>query len=298
MPTCAAPCGMTSVAERNEDWYRRYTTSPYVRPTYGYTVSPNRRSPQRGTVGGSHSKKYSHQHGFLYGYATTQNNARIAGRFTPDNQEQRRVNADTAAEFQQLVVKNIGASIKRPKVSSGRLLTATADEANAVSGVDYWGVGIPEYLDRSKAKYWRTIEEGTARVWKRSFIGDPLIGAWGYSVTGPHMSERWGEVMRASGKLEGAWQGSTGGKFRPWGKSERRRQALGISRFGGTGSRVHRIPRVGKEIEGMDAYVKAWKQIGGADEMLRRMAWIRQGLARPGVQHLTGPTQSQIRRYR
>lgn len=83
----------------------------------------------------------------------------------------------------------VGARIRnnmvRKSVSTGRLLRVTMDPKNVVSArtsEDQFTVGLGnvEWLDRSIARYWRTIEEGSAATWtKRSFMSLNLQGIWG-----------------------------------------------------------------------------------------------------------------------
>lgn len=63
---------------------------------------------------------------------------------------------------------------KRAKASTGLLVRATVDPRNTRVDPFNVGVGNPEWLDRSMARYWRTFEYGSAAVWKRPFIGTRL----------------------------------------------------------------------------------------------------------------------------
>jgi len=93
-----------------------------------------------------------------------------------------------AKEMQLGVVENVQGSIIRRGVSTGRLLKVTADPKNIRSGPSGFNVGVPSFLDQSQAKYWRTLEEGSAEVWprygKRPMIGRELKGLWGGTIIG------------------------------------------------------------------------------------------------------------------
>lgn len=79
-----------------------------------------------------------------------------------------------AEQAQANVVSNIQGGIRRRSASTGRLLRVTAAAENRYADQFGFGVGVLRYLDKSEAKYWRTIEEGSARVWSRPFIGTQL----------------------------------------------------------------------------------------------------------------------------
>lgn len=83
------------------------------------------------------------------------------------------VNRQIAQELQASVVANIQARILRPGASTNRLVRATAAKSNITVSGDRIGVGNEKWLN-SRALYWRTIEEGSAAVWKRPFIGTQL----------------------------------------------------------------------------------------------------------------------------
>lgn len=73
-------------------------------------------------------------------------------------------------------MKNHIAFGKRPSHSTGRLLRVTLDDKNVIVTKEFVGVGVPTWLDRSQAKYWRTFEEGSAAVWSKPFVGTQLVG--------------------------------------------------------------------------------------------------------------------------
>ena len=85
-----------------------------------------------------------------------------------------RINQELAREVQAAVVANIQARILRRAASTNRLVTVTAAPENATGTFDTIRVGNEDFLNRSIAKYWRTIEEGSADVWGRPFVGTQL----------------------------------------------------------------------------------------------------------------------------
>lgn len=94
-------------------------------------------------------------------------------------QDQIRINTQYADVIQAAVVERMQRRIsggKRASASTGRLVNVTASSRNRRVERFYVGVGLPDYLDKSEAKYWRTFEEGSKGLWKRPFIGTKLFG--------------------------------------------------------------------------------------------------------------------------
>lgn len=99
-----------------------------------------------------------------------------------------------ALELSELTVKTMHAGLYRPRVSSGRLAAALADPQNRYSDAFGFGVGNPEWLDRSQAKYWRQIDQGFKGHRGRQIFGvfgDTLIGGGPNSrgVAGPEFRQ-------------------------------------------------------------------------------------------------------------
>lgn len=112
----------------------------------------------------------------------------MRGGSTEFRQALRDANWQMALEMQGDVVDHMRGQIRRRNVSSGRLLTATADRRNIEATEFHYAVGREEYLNKSIAKYWRTIEEGSQVVWadvaggRPSIVGMELRGLWGGSI--------------------------------------------------------------------------------------------------------------------
>lgn len=93
---------------------------------------------------------------------------------------------------QSYVTRFISNNLVRRGVSTGRLLRATADPKNVYASAFYIGVGNPSFLDRSMAKYWRTIEEGSAATWKkRAFTSLELVGVFGETMAGRYAGPKF-----------------------------------------------------------------------------------------------------------
>lgn len=121
--------------------------------------------------------------GFYVNIATPTPPKDERGRLAIAQKELYARNRELALNMQQQVAQVIDRKILRQSVKSGRLVTATLDPKNRTYGRDHVGVGNEAFLDRSIAKYWRTIEEGSAATWtKRSFLSLELQGIWGMNV--------------------------------------------------------------------------------------------------------------------
>jgi len=79
---------------------------------------------------------------------------------------------------------------KRAAASSKRLERTSVSRENTVVTKEFVGIGRPDWLDRSNAKYWRTFEEGSAAVWRHPFVGTFLFpkGRVPYPQPGGHGS--------------------------------------------------------------------------------------------------------------
>lgn len=108
------------------------------------------------------------------------------GHFVSEAQKQLyQQNRQLAIDLQGEIGRRIQNSIQRKAVSTGRLVRVTMDPKNRTSDRYFMSVGNEAFLDRSMAKYWRTIEEGSAATWtKRKFTTLPLQGFWGTNLGG------------------------------------------------------------------------------------------------------------------
>lgn len=168
----------------------------------------------------------------------------VEGKFTSAGQKELAAeNRRIATVTQAYVVRYMTQNYRRPGVATGRLARVTAMPENVYATAFVIGVGNPSHLDKSEAKYWRTIEEGSAATWKkRSFLSLDLLGVFGATINGRHAGPRY--------TLPGQ---ATGGKFRP----VRPNPETGEARFGRVMLRPFH-PR--HEIAPLGAYVKAAEQ--------------------------------------
>ncbi len=93
---------------------------------------------------------------------------------------------DEARRYQNEVAQYMGSNFRRPGESSGRLQRVTRDSGNRIVTPRTWRVGIPGYLNRSEAKYWRLIEQGSAGLYGRGkgFANYPLLYRGGSGFSG------------------------------------------------------------------------------------------------------------------
>lgn len=109
-------------------------------------------------------------------------------------------NRRAAIHLQELMVEERNKTVRRPKVSTGRLDQAILAEQNRFVSSSQIGVGIPGFLTQ-KAPYWRAIEEGTSY-----FVGRTIYGVFGESLSGE----------TASGGAYGPYP-LAGGRYTPFG---------------------------------------------------------------------------------
>lgn len=88
----------------------------------------------------------------------------------------RRYNELRAEELQAALAQALeeGRVASRRDVSTGRLEWALLHKNNRIVRPFGFGVGVPSWLDRSRAKYWRQIDEG---YW--GHVGREIWGVWG-----------------------------------------------------------------------------------------------------------------------
>lgn len=125
----------------------------------------------------------------------------------------REANDDLALYLQNEVVKAFerGRIPTRRDVSTGRLRNALMNRKNVVIRPFGFGVGVPSWLNRSQAKYWRQIDRGSTVHVERHNL---YIGIWGGTRT-----NRWSGGRTGRWMVPGAPYSATGdnrsGKFLP-----------------------------------------------------------------------------------
>lgn len=105
-------------------------------------------------------------------------------------------------------------SRKRPKVSTGRLVAAIMHRKNRVGRKEGYGVGNPEFLDRSEARYWRQIDQGFT-----GHVGRLITGVWGETLTGDWRAARTGPYPVAGAPITG-FGANAQGRLIPMGRKQ------------------------------------------------------------------------------
>ena len=187
-----------------------------------------------GASTGPGGRAYRARSGMLYASASAdvgiERLNRIKGKFANTQGQIAEVNRRLAKVLVDLMIEELAQSIVRPGVSTGRLARALEDPRNRRADQFGLGVGDPEFLDASQAKYWRAIELGT-----RKFVGKKIRGVWGDSLTGTYGGRgKYGPYPLADSPFTAFGAGS-GGRLRPMGRGAAYK-ALRAS--GGTGTRA------------------------------------------------------------
>lgn len=143
----------------------------------------------------------------------------------------------------------------RRDVSSGRLAEAILDKNNRVVRNSGFGVGVPEFLDHSQAKYWRQIETGTS-----IHVGQRIpIGVWGQSLTGGYRNAPSGAYPIAGGSITG-YGANRSGRLRPMGPTYAYRALVGA---GYTKRAAYELSRargtIRKAIAGEHYFEEGWR---------------------------------------
>lgn len=139
------------------------------------------------------------------------------GTFTSFQGNVATANQRLVIELADAVAARQLASLVRPGVSSGRLQAALLDRRNRFASKEGYGVGRPEFLDQSQAKYWRQIDQGFAGHKGREIrgiFGATLIGGGPESrgVAGPAFTGIGAEGQRGGRLLTSGYS-----KLRPRG---------------------------------------------------------------------------------
>lgn len=134
--------------------------------------------------------------------------------------ELKTINTRLAGQLAELVAAKLDQSRvdSRRGVSSGRLEKVILDPRNRQISPYLFGVGRKPFMDKSAAKYWRSIEVGTTQ-----FVGNPIKPGWlwGNALTGAYGgTSRFGAYPLAGGTFSvSGMDRSRSGRIRPMGPS-------------------------------------------------------------------------------
>lgn len=189
-----------------------------------------------------------------------------------------RASSKLAQELQEALVDAFDETRvkERREASTGRLSRALADPRNRRVERYRFGVGDPKFLDRSDAKYWRQIDQGTM-----IHVGQVLWGAWGWGFTGQYARSRKGNVYAVpNGPFERHEAGRRNGKFMPYSKATRS-SAMAMARAGKGGfmGDLRSVARKGvirNEIREQQYFKRAWND---AKIQTRALQAMRQAIS-------------------
>lgn len=175
-------------------------------------------------------------------------------------------NEKLARQFQSKVIDEVSVFNRRP--STGRLRKAMESNRNIFvddSGQS-WGFGNVNYLNRSQARYWRTIDEGSAATFKRGGMIGMKIYPMVFPNRAPGLSKflAWYSGVTPDNKFAG-----TAGTDFPRGKIRAVPAATGLdfeARFPG-----YEPITIKREIQPHNYFNKAFEEM--LPEVRRGRAW-------------------------
>lgn len=199
----------------------------------------------------------------------------IEGKFRSAQKEIGIRNRQIARNLQEETVKLTYSRLLRPSVSTDRLRKALSDPgeirfgATGKTGDAQYGFGVYDTsrggsLDRSRAKYWRIIEYGSATA-APNYLGAlvdrqgiPLFGRWGGTISG----------FSAGRPIGGPPWVAAGGKLRPF--SAQRRETMMAT---GAKAAIRGTPVIARNA--MDG---AWRKYGSDKAAEKLLSAIRDEL--------------------
>lgn len=164
----------------------------------------------------------------IKGSASSNQPRDFLGQFSQYKQDQITRALALAKEFQEDVAAQIQADIGTKatfqRAHTGRLVEATVDPRNiGPLKSTSWKVGIPEWLNHSQARYWRTFEHGSSGPqsnWRKPFKGTVLFGAFseGSNIFVPASRLESGQARRyvVRGEIQGHESYRTAWRSKGW----------------------------------------------------------------------------------
>lgn len=153
----------------------------------------------------------------------------------------------------------------RRGMSTGRLEWVLLHPSNRVVRPFAFGVGVPSWLNRSRAKYWRQIDQGFV-----GHVGRELIGTWGEGPMRPSAGRLYpGEPYTRPGV-------NRSGSFVPYSVLARSRTRVGRSVVGRPLSEVAGRGVIRRPIEPQRYFIRAWR---ASNMRAKAIADLRQAIA-------------------
>lgn len=243
--------------------------------------------------GGAQARNARSRQGLLYAEAQNfSKRIRAAGRARdiPSGQatgmmlsQLKTINEKMATELQEMVAAKLESSRveSRKGVASGRLEHVILDARNRYVTPWVMGVGRPNFMDASAAKYWRSIEVGTDQ-----FVGNVIKPGWlwGSSLTGEYGGRsRFGDYPLAGEVFSVTEAGRRDGRLRPMGPASAYRflAAQGMrKRDAYLATRKMSEVKIEKAIEAHWMFRDAWRDFDGR---ARGTAALREALHYMGL---------------
>lgn len=199
------------------------------------------------------------------------------GQFVPNVQRDVAfIGDDLAEELAQSIAAAAKASMLRPRVSSGRLQLALLSPKNRVGTQFGYGVGRPEFLDKSEAKYWRQIDQGYA-----GHVGREIRGVWG-SRKGPFTGMgAYGPYMQPSGPYT-AFGASSIGKLYPMGKKSAYAKLAAAKKSGKLRNRPRVESTIEQPITAQQYFRRGWEDFNAASRTTSAVKAVLQKNLPPG----------------
>lgn len=200
------------------------------------------------------------------------------GQFVPNVQRDVAViGADLAKGLAESIAAAAKESMLRPGVSTGRLQKAILDRRNRIGTQFGYGVGRPEFLDRSEAKYWRQIDQGYT-----GHLGREIRGVFGGSLTGALGGQsRYGLYPIAGAPFTAIGQGA-GGRLLPLGKRDAYAKLAGARRLGKRRGNVAVRGVIEQPIEPQEYFRRGWEDFNPASRTTAAVKAVLQRNLPPG----------------
>lgn len=145
----------------------------------------------------------------------------------------------------------------RPRVSTGRLQAALLDRRNRFAAKEGYGVGRPEFLDKSEAKYWRQIDQGFS-----GHVGREIRGIFGNRATNVYKTAASGPYMVPGGQFTAIGAGAPIGKLYPLGKKSAYRLLANAKRSGRLRGRPRVESTIEQPIDPQRYFKRGWEDFG------------------------------------
>lgn len=183
----------------------------------------------------------------------------VTGFFISAQAEVAAAGRSLALELAESVADAAKASLLRPGVSTGRLQKALLHPKNRVGVKEGYGIGRPEFLDKSEAKYWRQIDQGYS-----GHVGREIRGVFGGTLTGAFGGQsRYGPYPLAGGPFTAIGAGS-GGRLLPLGKKSAYAKLAKARKSGKRRLNAKVASTIEQPISAQQYFLRGWEDFNAA----------------------------------